>query len=165
MAPLLKAQAESYTAALPELKEHYCAHWVELGTDPDIPLSPNYELYKQMDEMGMIVLVTLRDGAKLAGYFIGIVVPELHYSTCLTCTADIYYVLPAYRTGNGVKLFRAAEKELVRLGVNRWYVNSKIHKDAGALLRRLGFKKIEEGYSKRLVPLWPQSQKQRFPLS
>ncbi len=149
---MLYAQVESYANCLPELKAIYPQHWRELAVDSDIPLEPNYPGYLTLDKAGCVLLVTLRDGAKLVAYFIGFLFPEMHYVSCLACTGDIFYVLPEYRKsfGAGVQLFRAVEKALRLRGVQRWHVTSKLHKDSGALLRRIGFAAVEVHYSKRL---------------
>lgn len=149
---MLSAQVESYSVCLEELKAVYPQHWRELAVDQDIPLEPNYPAYIALDEAKCLLLVTLRDGAKLAAYFIGFLFPEMHYVGCLACTGDIFYVLPEYRNGfAGVKLFRAVEKVLRTRGVQRWHVTSKLHMDSGALLRRMGFTAVEMHYSKRLT--------------
>jgi GNAT superfamily N-acetyltransferase len=154
----LTAQSESYAACFPELKRVYPQHWQELAVTDDIPLKPQYATYRRMDAQGQLLLVTLRDiDGTLAGYFLGFVLPELHYSTCLACLGDIFYVLPRYRGGfAGLKLLRAVLREAKRLGVQRCHLTSKLRnaagddKDSGALLRRLGFTAVEVHYSIRL---------------
>jgi GNAT superfamily N-acetyltransferase len=151
-ADMLKAGPESYTACEPELQAIYPQHWAELAVDPDIPLEPDYEVYRALDAGNKIAFVTLRDEySRLAGYFIGFIWRELHYKSCVACFTDIFYVLPEFRKGwSGVKLFRAVEAELRRRDVQRWYVTSKLHKDSSALLRRCGFAATESHFSKRL---------------
>ena len=155
---MLTAQVESYTTAEPELQAIHPQHWQELAVSLDIPLQPNYEAYRFLDSKGCMILVTLRDGPKLAGYFQGFLFPEMHYQTCLACTGDVFYVLPEYRGKGlaGLKLFRAVETALRERHVQRWHVTSKLSnstgedKDSGVLMRRLGMKAIEVHYSKRL---------------
>lgn len=154
---MLKVQVESYAATEPELQEVYPRHWAELAVSADIPLEPNYAGYRVLDANGCVLLVTIRDDDKLAGYFLGFLFPEMHYASCISCTGDIFYVLPEYRGHwGGVKLFRAVEQELRRRGIQRWHVTSKLtnmlgeNKDSGALMRRLGFAAVEVHYSKRL---------------
>jgi GNAT superfamily N-acetyltransferase len=154
----LTAKPEPYAECLPELKRVYPQHWQELAVSDDIPLKPQYEAYRRMDAQGQLLLVTLRDtDGSLAGYFLGFLLRELHYKTCLSCLGDIFYILPRYRGGfAGLKLFRAVEKELKRLGVQRWHVTSKLtnaagdDKDSSPLLRRMKFTAVEVHYSKRL---------------
>ena len=98
---------------------------------------------------GELMVITLRDKGRLVGYFVGIVAPGLHYSTCLTLTMDIFWTHPDIRGGfAGVKLFRAVEKEAKRRGVQRMFYGSKLHKDCGSLFRYLGLEPIETYYSK-----------------
>lgn len=148
---MLTTQAEFYFSVLPEMARLYPDHWRELAADSDIPLAPRYEAYAALAVADQILVVTLRDDGVLAGYFMGFILPELHYETCLSCTGDIFYISPAYRRSqNGVKLFRQVEVECRKRHVQRWHVTSKLKKDCGALLRRIGFTAVEMHYSKRL---------------
>jgi len=149
---MLVAQAEPYTKVLPELQEIYPDHWRELAAAPDIPLDPNYEAYRTLDTAGCVLVVTLRDDKRLAGYFIGFLFPELHYLSCYACTGDIFYIRPEYRLRGwgGVKLFRQVEAELRKRKVQRWHVTSKLAHDCSPLLRRMGFIPVEMHFSKRL---------------
>jgi GNAT superfamily N-acetyltransferase len=147
----LTTQVERYTKCEPELIAIYDRHWRELNVAPDIPLEPQYSTYQQLDAADAVILTTLRDDGRLVGYFMGFIFPELHYKSVLACFGDIFYILPEYRSGwNGIKLFRFTETVLGERGVTRWHVTSKLHKDSGALLKRLGFAAIETHYSKRL---------------
>jgi hypothetical protein len=95
--------------------------------------------------------VTLRDAGELVGYFIGFIAPGLHYSTCLTCTMDIFYVRQDKRTGSaGIRMFRFVEAELRRRGVQRWFMGSKVSADASPLFKRIGAMPVETYYSKWL---------------
>jgi GNAT superfamily N-acetyltransferase len=106
-------------------------------------------VYAAREAAGELMVITLRDKGRLVGYFVGIVAPGLHYSTCLTLTMDIFWTHPDIRGGfAGVKLFRAVEKEAKRRGVQRMFYGSKLHKDCGSLFRYLGLEPIETYYSK-----------------
>ena len=148
------AQVESYRLCLPELKACYPAHWDELALLKDKrKLDPNYLAYEELDRLGCVLLVTLRDERKkLAGYYIGFTFPELHYKTWISNFADIFRVNPEYRgQWAGVKLFRAVEQELRARGVMLWHVTTKLHSESGAVLRRCGMTPDELHYSKALV--------------
>jgi GNAT superfamily N-acetyltransferase len=146
---MLTAHVEQYADVIEELKPLYPAHWEELALNKEhVPLAPMYEVYDAKDAAGEIMLITLRSSGKLAGYFIGFIGPALHYRTCLTLTLDIFRVLPEYRDGTaGLKLFKAAQAEAKRRGVQRMFVGSKCHKDASALFDRLGYEPVETFYS------------------
>lgn len=149
---MITCHVESFMQMLPQLKVLLPLHYEELALDKQhVPLSPLYDVYQQQEEAGKLLFVTLRDAGELVGYFIGMIGPGLHYSTCLTCTMDIFYVRKDKRTGSaGVRLFRFIEKELRRRGVQRWFMGSKIHADASALFKRIGAKPVEVYYSKWL---------------
>jgi len=141
---------ESFTESLPELKPILPLHYEELALDQDkVPLSPQYDIYEAREKAGELTYITAREDGELIGYFIGFVAPGLHYSTCLTCIMDIFYIHPEHRGSNfGFKLFDFVEKELLRRGVARWFVGSKVHLDASWLFERLGFERVEITYSK-----------------
>ena len=145
----LTAHVESLTERLEELKPLLPLHWEELALDKDkVPLDPQYDVYLQRDAQGQVILVTLRQEGRLMGYFVGFIAPGLHYKTCLTCTLDIFYVHPDVRGRmGGVRLFKAVKAELQRRGVKRWFVGSKLHKDASRLFEALGFAPVETYYS------------------
>ena len=148
----LSAQVEKYSDVLPELAPLYQDHWEELALDREhyeAALAPRWEDYRRMDAAGELLVVTLRERGVLAGYFLGLIRPHLHYGLCLTCTMDIYRVLPEYRGRHGgVRLFRAVEAECRRRGVKRMFMGSKLHKDTSRLFVALGFTPVEVYHSK-----------------
>lgn len=150
---MLTCQIESFEERLEELKELLPSHYEELALNQDkVPLSPQYRIYIEREQRGELLFVTMRDAGALVGYFIGFIAPGLHYSTCLTCTMDIFYIRKDKRGQAlpGVRLFRFVEAELKRRGVDRWFVGSKCKADASALFEFLDFEKVEIYYSKWL---------------
>ena len=144
-------QLESFEERLEELQTLLPLHYKELALNQDkVPLSPIYDIYIQRERLGQLIFMTMRQEGELVGYFIGFIAPGLHYSTCLTCTMDIFFIRPDVRGSGlpGLKLFRALEKELKQRGVDRWFVGSKVKADASALFERLDFEKVEVYYSK-----------------
>lgn len=146
---MLTCQIESFTEILDELKPLFPSHYEELALNKDkVPLSPQYDIYLSKDAAGEVLTVTLRDGGKLAGYYIGFIGPGLHYSTCLTLQMDIFYVYPSFRgNGGGSILFKFVEQEAKRRGVQRMFVGSKCHKEASWLFEHLGYDKCEVFYT------------------
>lgn len=147
---MITAQVESWVPFLPELKPLLHGHWEELALNKDkVPLDPQWDLYLQADAAGQLVLVTLREDGKVAGYFIGFVRPGMHYKTCLTYSMDIFYVHPEHRGNNGGQLMvDCLEKELKRRGVHRIFMGTKNHKPAGWMFEKLGYTEVETYYSK-----------------
>lgn len=144
-------QCENLEAGLEEIKALLPLHYEELALNKDkVPLSPMYDVYIAREQAGQLIYFTARDEGKLVGYFLGFIAPGLHYSTCLTCTMDIFFVHPDVRGTAmlGLKMFRKLEEELKLRGVDRWFVGSKARADASALFERLDFEKVEVYYSK-----------------
>lgn len=146
---MLTCAVESLTARLEELKPLFPKHWEELALNKDhVPLDPQYDIYLKRDAMGEVLFLALRDRGDLVGYFVGFVAPGLHYKTCLTCTMDIFYVVPDLRgQRGGLILFKTLEKECRRRGVQRIFAGSKLHKDASWLFEMLGYIEVERYYS------------------
>jgi hypothetical protein len=143
---------ESFKDCLPEFEPLLHVHYEELALNQDkVPLSPQYNVYFDKENAGQLLFVTAREAGIIKGYFIGFIAPGLHYSTCLTCQMDIFYIHKDLRIGRlGVKLFRFVEKELQRRGVDRWFVGSKLHADASPLFKYLKFQPVETYYTKWL---------------
>lgn len=147
---MITFEVESFADSLEELKPILPLHYEELALNKDkVPLSPQYDVYLQREMLGELVFITARIEGELMGYFIGFVSPGLHYSTCLTCLMDIFYIHPEHRGSSfGFKLFTFVEQELRRRNVDRWFVGSKVHLDASWLFEKLGFDRVEVVYSK-----------------
>lgn len=146
---MITVHIESFEERLDELQALLPLHYEELALNKDkVPLVPQYGIYIARERAGELLFVTLRQSGELVGYFIGFIAPGLHYSTCLTCTMDIFYVRKDLRKGRaGINLFKFVQAELKRRGVQRWFVGSKVHADASALFRYLKFEPCETYYT------------------
>lgn len=146
---MITCHTESFEEQLPELKKLLPLHWQELALNKDkVPLDPQYDIYIERERRGELLFMVMRDLGEMIGYFIGFIAPGLHYRTCLTCTMDIFYVHPDHRCRfGGPRLFKAVKQELIRRGVDRWFVGSKEHADASRLFEALRFDKVETYYS------------------
>ena len=149
---MMTAQVESFTRRLEELKPLLGRHWEKLAENRDsVALDPRYEVYAELDEAGELMLVTLRDRGRLAGYWIAVISPGLHYRSCLTATMDIWNILPEYEGGVAAMiLMRAVEKEYRRRGVMRAFAGEKIRRPCGRLYRAFGYGPVETHYSKMM---------------
>lgn len=146
---MITAHVESFEQNLEYLKPLLPIHYKELALDQDkVPLSPQFDKYVAAEQRGELIFVTLRKAGQMVGYFIGFIAPGLHYSTCLTCNMDIFYVLPDHRgSGTGFQLFKFVEQQLKKRGVDRMFVGSKMHKDASWLFEKLNYTPVETYYS------------------
>ena len=149
---MISIQTEKLSDILDEMKIVFPLHWEELALNKDqVPLDPQYDIYLEREKRNEVLVVTVRQEGELIGYFVGFIAPGLHYKTCLTCTMDIFYIHPDYRGSDlGFKLFNYVERELKVLGVQRWFMGSKMHKDASFLFEKIGAEPVETYYSKWL---------------
>lgn len=150
---MITAHIEMLASGLEELKPLLPGHYKELSLHQfhGIPLNPEYDKYLQREKMGECLYVTLRQAGRLVGYYVGFIMPGLHYRECLTAHADIFYVVPEVRgDGGGDILFSAVENELRRRRVNLWQAGEKIHLSqfTSALFRRHGLEPVETIYHK-----------------
>ena len=145
---MLTAQVEPIN--FDEIKPLLPEHWKELALNQDkVPLDPQWHVYEIRQNAGEVLYTTLRKDGVLVGYFIGFVVPGLHYKTCLTLTMDIYWTHPDIRGGTAaLRLFKTVEKEARRRGVQRVFYGSKNHKDSSRLFAAMGFEPVETFHSK-----------------
>jgi GNAT superfamily N-acetyltransferase len=149
---MITCHIESFEERLEELQTLLPSHYEELALNKDkVPLSPQYGVYIERERQGALLFVTLRDAGELVGYLIGFIAPGLHYSTCLTCITDIFYVRQDKRGGRaGIKLLSFVEEELKRRGVQRWFIGSKKHKPATWLFEYMDMQEVETTHSKWL---------------
>lgn len=146
---MITAHVESFEQNLDQLKKILPLHYSELALNQDkVPLSPQFDKYIAAEKAGDLLFIVLRSSGEMVGYFIGFISLGLHYSTCLTCQMDIFYVHPDHRgNGAGFQLFKYVEQQLKKRKVQRLFVGSKMHKDASWLFEKLGYIPVETYYS------------------
>lgn len=146
---MITCQVEPFPPFLAEVKPLFPEHWAELALYQEkVPLDPEYATYLERDRRGEVLAVTVREDAELVGYFVGFVAPGLHYRQTLTCTMDIFWILPSHRgAGAGYHLFKTVEAECRRRGVKVLYAGSKLHRDASWLFEKLGYTEVERYFS------------------
>lgn len=147
---MLIASVESFMDNKAELELLFPKHWEELALNKDkVPLNPDWKRYKAIEDSGILSFIGLRQDGKLVGYFVGIIMPHLHYTTCNTYIMDMLYVAKEARNKNaGILIMRTMEKEAKRRGVQRIVLNTKIHMNIGSLYHYMGFECIETIWSK-----------------
>lgn len=146
----LTASIESFMQRRPELEKLFPAHWEKLALDKDsVPLDPQYDEYARRERNGELMMVALRDGGRMVGYWVAVIAPGLHYRTCITAIMDMWFVLPEYENGVAAMiLMRAVEREYRRRGINRSFVGEKLHRPCGRLYEAFGYEAVETHYSK-----------------
>lgn len=146
----LTAQAESFVEARPELEQLFPIHWSELALDKDrVPLDVDWERYAALERAGILLFVSLRQRGRLVGYFMGFIMPHLHYKSTVTLGMDIYWTHPDVRGGTAARrLLRKVHEEAAARGAVKVFATSKNHRDSSRLFAALGYRPIETVHSK-----------------
>jgi len=126
-----------------ELIEHtFNSHWEDMGEICE--LTPNYEHYKKLEELGLAYSLIALNEEELMGYVIFFITPHHHHSNTLWAYSDILYVTPEYRGGTVCKrLLSHAEEKLREKGVDVIIVGMKDKKRFDALLEKIGYNPYE----------------------
>lgn len=142
-----------------EVTDILIEHWQEIALNKQaVPLDPNWELYKLLEDNGSISITTARHNDKIIGYFAYIITPSLHYRSLIIGEGDIFYIHKEYRKSRiASKLLALSERHLTESGVNMIINKTKDHfhntrgVSAGLLFERAGYDKIENIYAKLLT--------------
>ena len=149
---MIKYQQESLVTVKEDARPLLEKHWEEIALNKDkIKLNPDWDIYADLEDAGVLKIFTARSDGKLVGYFVVFVKAHIHYKDHLFAYNDILFLSREYRKGyTGAKLIKFAEKCLKEDGVSVVVVNTKRHKPSDVLLKWLGYKHIENIYSKVL---------------
>jgi GNAT superfamily N-acetyltransferase len=145
-------QQESLATCANDAKDLLHSHWEEVAVNKDvIKLNPDWDAYYNLEEVGILKIFTARSDGVLVGYFVVLCRTHIHYKDHIFAANDILYLHKDYRKGfTGAKLMKFAEKCLQEDGVSVLVVNTKRHKPFDSLLEWLGYKHVENVYSKLL---------------
>lgn len=143
---------ESYDRVAEEIKMMLPAHWQELAVYKDIPLDPDYDLYRTLDRAGILKIFTARLDSELIGYSIFVVKRHPHYRGHSWAMNDIVWVHPSHRSaGVGGAFVLFWDAQFRHLGVDVVHVNAKVAEPALMYcLKSCGYATVECGLEKRL---------------
>ena len=145
---------ERFCDCIDELKPIFIIHAKELSEHikHNMPLDPDYDQYRKLENDGKLLYISLRYDGKLVGYFSGFLVNSLHYRVW-SLSLDLFYVVPQYRgkfddVRGGQLLIDAIKKEANRLGIRCWTMGRKAAKGNHfeKLLKDNGFELFEIHY-------------------
>ncbi len=147
---MIRYQQEALADCIHEAQPLLLDHWHEIALDKGkVPLEPDWDKYRLLDQAGVLNLTTARDGTRLVGYALYILANNLHYRTLKVADSDVFFLAKAYRQGcTGLGLLKAAEANLIAAGTDKIINRLKLHYDVGAIFERLGYRPIERVYAK-----------------
>lgn len=144
-------QIESIPVWAVEATQLIFDHWQELGLDLDLEIAPDFAKMKQLEDMGMFKVLTVREQGKMVGYLLALINHHLHYRTSpKMLIVDAYYIAPAFRSGAGAKLIRFTESIARRFGCIKIYFSCKVHKDHSSLFTAMGYRLSDYAFTKRI---------------
>lgn len=142
-------QKELFTDVIDEAMPLIEKHYNEIAHFKDIPLDPDIELYKKVEDAGVFHVFTARMDGILVGYAAYFVKPNPHYKTSVQAVQDVLYVDPDHR-GFGKKFIDWIDLHLSSMGVQATYQHTKAAYNFGPLLERLGYVLVDHIYVRRL---------------
>lgn len=125
--------------------------WRENGVDHDrLPLNFNYQQYLDYDLLGVLQIVTARDGDLLVGYVFAYVHPHIDHVGKGWAIITWYWLFPEYRhSGIGNAMMEAMLGFLREAKVSAVEASEKVARSHG-LFTRLGFTATDVVYRKLL---------------
>ena len=130
--------------AVPLFREHL----VQTGQSPDDHLRKNFAMFKALDDMGALQIITARSNGRMFGYLLSVVAPSLDSPDKIEAWHTIFFASPEVH-GLGMKLQRAALVALRERGIGDVIMKAG-HRGSGPRLgtfyRRLGAQPFGELY-------------------
>lgn len=146
----IEFKLERIEGIVAELAPLVVAHHAEVNVFDDTPLDVNWEQYKRMSDL--YLLVTCRVLGKLVGWVGYFMYDHLRHIGYKMAKEDWYYVQPEYRgKGIGKALFNYAEVALRNKGVRRVMMSCKIDHDHSKMIESLGYQNHEKNFTKVLA--------------
>ena len=141
---------ENWAEFYQEAKELFPLHWKELAVfqdkyKPDV----DYWRYLKMHELGIIDILAARVSGRLVGYVVAFLQVHLHYKSAGTMAyTDMYFVLPEFRKGVGLRLFVEFEKRMKAKGVVQLMTSCKVEHDRTEFFEKLGWAHTDNTFAK-----------------
>ena len=145
-------QIEPWAKFYPDAKDLFLLHWKELGLNHEaVPLDCDVEGYANLDKIGKLFILTARASGRLVGYLTFFLHGHLHYkSSGLMALTDMYFVLPEFRRGTGLKLFRFWEQFLRERNIVQAITSCKVHEDHTRMFELMGWTHSDNTFIKVL---------------
>jgi L-amino acid N-acyltransferase YncA len=130
---MLTFQRETWADLWRDGQEIFKAHYDELALHKEaMPMGLDNDAYTDLERKGYLLVVAGRRDGALIGYYMAIVIAHSPHNKDAgkVASTDFFYVVQAHRYGGaGVKLLKAAAKELKLLGVTVASISIKLRRD------------------------------------
>jgi GNAT superfamily N-acetyltransferase len=147
---MITYQVELADDCFDEVITHAEAHDREVNYFPDVmKIDPSYVRYRQLEDSGVLRVVTARDNGSLVGYIVSLVSYHINYQATLCGSMITLYVDPAYRNRLlSYRMFKFAMDDLIEQGATILSAQMNLRVPYSKLLRKLGFQPTHELWEK-----------------
>jgi GNAT superfamily N-acetyltransferase len=138
-----KIRRETFNECWEEMGPLFERQWEELALfKEDIPLSIDYPKYKELEDRGLLFIITARVEGVIMGYSVFFINNPLHYSTSPFGMSDVIWVDPVYRqSGVGAELISQTERLAKKKGAKwfSWRIKPRADQDFSPYLATQGY--------------------------
>jgi len=125
-------------------------HHMEVSQYKDLEIDPSYGKYFALEEAGALRIFTVRnEGDDLAGYAVFLLKESTHFKNIKEAIQDLLYLTPKARGLRGISFLKKCDEKLKEDGVQLIYHHVTVAKDFSPLLKRQGYSKAGEVWSRR----------------
>ncbi len=135
-----------------EIRSLLFKHYEEISYFKDVPLNPDFEVYRQIESLGRLRIFVARDMDRLIGYNTMIVQNHPHYKDSKQAVQDLLFLDPYYRgLGFGEEFIYWVDEELKDEGV-QYIIRTVTNKvDYSQMLGYQDYKEIGREFLKCLM--------------
>jgi GNAT superfamily N-acetyltransferase len=143
---------ETYAQVAEDIKPLIERQWRELALFEDVPLDPDWGLYRTLSISGFLIIFTARDEGRLIGYALYFMRAHHHYKSTSWAQCDIIWIDPECRRRSiGTQLFDFVEATLRDRGVVVIQHETKsAHPELAHLLHARDYAPIATMFTKKL---------------
>lgn len=145
---MITFQKESWDQYYPECIDLWDEHNTELNRGDQFNIDIN--TFKNLDNAGCILIVTIRENSKLIGYHLSHITKHLYLGHKVSYELA-YYLKKDKRKGLlGIRLITEPLKYLKELGIEECFFMTLNKLDRSPIFEKLGFKKHATTFCKKL---------------
>lgn len=119
-----------------------------LHLEPQIVNIPT-DYYCKLESIGILKTFLLQDGAIIKGVILVCITPSLRNIAINVAQTDVLWVKPQYR-GKSSEFISKVRQELANMGVNYWYVSSRLVAPIDRFLIKNQFEALETVFYQKI---------------
>lgn len=143
---------ETMATMFPDAQRLFEDHCVLVGESPDNFMGKNLGMFKRLEDVGNLQIMTARANGRMFGYLVTILAPSLESPDITVATQTTFFTDPTCK-GLGMRLQRAAVERLREKGINEAYFHAGVRGSGpriGSLYKRIGAQPYGEWYKLNL---------------